>query len=185
MIGVSGAGRRAVALLPASRLQHTRRAPNGKRTKSKLAGRFLDRTEQLAGCPIQGRIGGLQSCRIQRAMLTVCWNTCHMVRAGRRFCGTGRGHWDAETRKSATNIDGLSEQSRRELFAALAREQASPLDKTRVKLDYEAYPDNLPEREREVLTGLAAGQLKMEIAKKIPFAAFLPRSAPGPGSSWL
>ncbi len=46
-----------------------------------------------------------------------------MVRTGRRFCGAGQGHWDAETRKSRTNIEGLSEQGRRELFAYRARRE--------------------------------------------------------------
>ena len=100
--------------------------------------------------------------------LTVCWNTCRMVRAGRRFCGPGQGHWDAETRKSRTNIEGLSEPSRRELFASLARRQDNPAEVARCRIDYADYADRFSdERQRTILASLAAGSLKMEIGKQI------------------
>ncbi len=82
---------------------------------------------------------------------------------GRRFSG-GWVKKDAMRRGRTVGFDDLDADGRNVLAEALVQKRTSPLDATRISIDWRAFTSTLDERSRWMVTELAIGSTKTEIA---------------------
>jgi DNA-directed RNA polymerase specialized sigma24 family protein len=96
---------------------------------------------------------------------SLAWYANRAVDEGRKFTG-GTIKKDALDRGRAVGIDALNADGQNIFAEALIQRQTSPLDAARIAIDWPAFTSTLDERSRRMVTELAVGSTKTEIARE-------------------